>query len=89
MDFALPEPGSAEMVDLLCMLDQSRYDNAKAWIVVVADAETNEIVHGYGPFGQAEQALAEAGEQAAWWKENAPELSESVYRIVPLWAPGE
>lgn len=90
MDFAaLPDPGSPEMVELLCLLDQSRYENARAWVVVVVDAESADIVQCYGPFEQAEQALVEAGEQAAWWKENAPELSESLYKIVPLWGPGE
>lgn len=88
-DFVLPDPGSPEMVELLCRLDQSRYENARAWVVVVVDPESGQIVQAYGPFEQAEQALVEAGEQAAWWKENAPELSESLYKIVPLWESGE
>lgn len=87
--FELPEPGSQAMVDLLCLLDKARYENAHAWIVVVIDDETGEIVHGYGPFEQAEQALAEAGQQAAWWAENEPDESTSTYKIVPLWGPGE
>ena len=87
--FDLPEPDSPEMVDLLCLLDRARYENAHAWIVVVVDDESGEIVHGYGPFPQAEQALVEAGEQATWWKENEPDEGLSTYKIVPLWGPGE
>lgn len=89
MSFELPEPGTEEMVDLLCRLDKARYDNVREWIVVVVDDETGEIIHGYGPFDEAEQALVEAGQQATWWEENEPESSPSTYKIVPLWGPGE
>ena len=89
MDFEIPEAGTPEYVDLMCLLDKSRYDNVREWIVVVVDDESGEIIHGYGPFDEAEQALVEAGEQEAWWRENEPNLATSTYKIVPLWGPGE
>jgi len=89
MDFEIPEPGTDEFVNLLCLLDKARYENAREWIVVVIDDDTGEVVHGYGPFTEAEQALVEAGEQEAWWKENEPEEGTCTYKIVPLWGAGE
>lgn len=89
MEFQIPEPGTDEFVDLLCRLDRARYENVREWIVVVVDDESGEIIHGYGPFDEAEQALIEAGQQAEWWAENEPDESPSTYKIVPLWGPGE
>lgn len=89
MGFELPDHGTPEFVDLLCRLDQARSENARAWIVVVVDDDTGEVVHGYGPFEQAEQALVEAGKQETWWAENEPDEPTSSYKIVPLWGPGE
>ena len=88
MAFEIPEPGTDEFVDLLCLLDKARYENAREWIIVVVD-ESGEVVQGYGPFEQAEQALVEAGEQEAWWAENEPDEDACTYKIVPLWGPGQ
>lgn len=91
MDFEIPEAGSQEFVDLLCMLDRARYENARAWLVVTIDDESGEIVHGHGPFEQAEQALTAAGEMDAEWQRIAEDEDDSTYtyKIVPLWGPGE
>lgn len=80
------------MVDLLCLLDRARYQNARAWIVITVDDESGEIVHGHGPFAEAEQALVAAGEQHQEWereRERDPEAGTETYKIVPLWGPGE
>lgn len=90
MEFQIPEHGTEEWVDLLCLLDRARYENAKAWVVVVIDDDTDEVCNAYGPFDEAEQALIESGRQDAEWKAHAdPEEGNWTYKIVPLWGPGE
>lgn len=84
--FEIPDAGTPEFVDLLCLLDKARYENARAWVVVVVDDESGEIIHGCGPFHEAEQALVEAGEQEAAL---TAEESSCTFKIVPLWRPGE
>lgn len=89
-DFVIPEAGSPEMIDLLCRLEQARYELANAWSVVVADDETGEVCHTYGPFDEAEQALAHAGEHDRdWHEQEGDEAGSWKYAIVPLWGPGE
>lgn len=90
MGFEIPEAGSPEMVDLLCKLEQARYELATAWCVVVADEDTGEVCHTYGPFDEAEQALTYAGEHDREWQEQeGDEAGSWKYAIVPLWGPGE
>jgi len=90
MDFEIPEPGSPEMVDLLCRLEQARYENATAWCIVVIDDCTGEVCQGCGPFDEPEQALIAAGRQEADWNEHAePEEGSFTYKIVPFFEPGE
>lgn len=89
MDFEIPEPGSPEMVELLCTLERARYELATAWCVVVADNESGEVCHTFGPFDEAEQALAYAGEHDRDWHEQEGESGDWKYAIVPLWGPGE
>lgn len=90
MDFVLPEPGSPEMVDLICRLEHARYELATAWCIVVADDDVGEICHVFGPFDEPEQALIEAGRQDADWKTSVGEDEGGwTYKIVPLWGPGE
>ena len=88
-DFVIPEHGSQEFVDLLCLLDRARYENARAWLVVTVDDESGEIVHGHGPFTDAEDALVAAGEMDNEWQRIADDDSTYTYKIVPLWEPGQ
>lgn len=90
MDFQIPEPGSPEMVDLLCRLDKARYELANAWAVVVADEESGEVCHVYAGFDSAEQAFVYAGEHdREWHEQEGDEANTWKYAIVPLWEPGE
>lgn len=89
-EFVIPEPGTDEFIDLLCLLERARYDLAKAWCIVVADEETGEVCHVYGGFAEPEQALAYAGEHDRQWREQESEdAGVWKYAIVPLWGPGE
>ena len=90
MDFAIPEYGTEEWVDLMCRLEQARYENATGWVVVLADADDGAICQAIGPFEEAEQALVHAGEHDRDWRENEdPEGNAGfVYKIVPFWEPG-
>lgn len=86
----MPEPGTPEMVDLICLLDRARYELAKAWAVVVADEETGEVCHVYGGFAEAEQAFLYAGEHDREWHDQEGDTATAwKYAIVPLWGPGE
>lgn len=90
MEFQIPEPGSSEMVDLLCRLEQARSEHAGAWVVVVIDDETNTVSHVQGPFEQGEQALVAAGEYDASWKAHAdPEEGDWTYAVVPIFGADE
>ena len=91
MGFAIPEYGTEEWVDLMCRLEQARYENAKRWTVVLVDEHSGDICQTIGPFTEAEQALVHAGEHDRDWRETEdPEGNAGfVYKIVPLWGPGE
>ena len=77
---------------LIAMLEQARYANATAFAVVTVDNETHTVVHGTGPFVEAEQALAQAGRDDRGWKEfvgDGEDPGDFSYVVVPLWAPTE
>jgi hypothetical protein len=88
VSFVIPEPGSDAMVDLLCRIDQARYEEAKAFVVIAIDEVTGQVAHTTGPFAEPEHALIEAGRQDADWKAHAePEEGDYSYVVVPLWEP--
>lgn len=92
MAFEIPEPGSPEMVKLLCDLESRCSEIANEWALVIADEETGMVASVYGPFDEPEQALVEAGRQEGAWnveRELDPELEGWKFIIVPLWGPGE
>jgi len=74
------------MIQRLMELELARAEAAPAFVMVTVDLDDGSVVHATGPFGQPEQALAQAGRDDAAWKAYAePGEGAFAYVVVPLW----
>lgn len=89
---------SGRIDDLIVRLEQALEENASGFAVVALskdltnDSGTSLVLNVSGPFGQPEQALAEAGRMDRDWRGQASSEAEAAaidYLVVPLWPAGD
>lgn len=78
------------LVDLMMQLEQARWNEARAFVVVTVDLDTSQPINASGPYEQAEQAFAQAGrDQADWDRSKDCDEGDVTHMVVPLWEPGK